>query len=154
MTLCKHGLPERTVWLVIKRTIGVEKTYYDSISNAPASTPLRTLVWLSSLRWAVEQCFEEGKTELGMDHYEGRKYAGWHHHILLTMLAHFFLWPLKIRLGKKAPALTVAQLRKLLEVIFPLRPATVEDVLAVVAWVQRRHHGVYLAHRKRREAEG
>jgi SRSO17 transposase len=33
---------------------------------------------LSGLRWAVEQCFEEGKTELGMDHYEVRKYAGWH----------------------------------------------------------------------------
>ena len=102
VTLCKHGLPERTVWLVIKRTIGVEKTYYDSISNAPASTPLRTLVWLSSLRWAVEQCVEEGKTELGLDHYEGRKYAGWHHHILLTMLAHLFLWHLKIRLGEKS----------------------------------------------------
>src|SRR3954451_8069449 len=74
--------------------------YY--ISNAPASTPLRTFVWLSGLRWAVEQCFEEGKTELGMDHYEGRKYPGWHHHMLMTMLAHFFLWHLKIRLGKKS----------------------------------------------------
>jgi hypothetical protein len=52
----------------------------------------------------VEQCFEEGKTELGMDHYEVRKYAGWHHHMLTTMLAHFFLWHLKLRLGKKSPS--------------------------------------------------
>src|SRR5262245_52283496 len=58
-------------------------------------TPFRTLVWLSDIRWAVEQCFEEGKTELGMAHYEVRKYAGWQHHMLLTMLAHFFLWYLK-----------------------------------------------------------
>jgi SRSO17 transposase len=104
VTLCKEGLPDRTVWLVIKRTLGAEPSYTYAISNAPASTPLRTFVWLSGLRWAVEQCFEEGKTELGMDHYEVRKYAGWHHHMLTTMLAHFFLWHLKLRLGKKSPS--------------------------------------------------
>jgi SRSO17 transposase len=102
ITLCKDGLPERTVWLVLKRSIGGEPTYTYYLSNAPVRTPLRTFVWLSGLRWAVEQCFEEGKTELGMDHYEGRKYPGWHHHMLTTMLAHFFLWHLKIRLGKKS----------------------------------------------------
>jgi SRSO17 transposase len=102
VTLCKSGLPDRTVWLVIKRTLGADPAYTYAISNAPASTPLRTLVWLSGLRWAVEQCFEEGKTELGMDHYEVRKYAGWQHHMLTTMLAHFFLWHLKLRLGKKS----------------------------------------------------
>jgi SRSO17 transposase len=102
ITLCKDGLPERTVWLVLKRSMGEEPTYTYYLSNAPVSTPLRTFVWLSGLRWAVEQCFEEGKTELGMDHYEGRKYPGWHHHMLTTMLAHFFLWHLKIRLGKKS----------------------------------------------------
>jgi SRSO17 transposase len=75
-------------------------TYY--ISNAPASTPWRTFVWLSGLRWAIEQCFEEGKTELGMAHYEVRKYPGWHHHMLTTMLAQFFLWHLKLHLGKKS----------------------------------------------------
>ena len=52
----------------------------------------------------MEQCFAESKTELGMDHYEIRKYAGWHHHMLITMLAHFFLWHLKLKLGKKSPS--------------------------------------------------
>jgi SRSO17 transposase len=103
VTLCKDGLPERTVWLVIKRTVGAEPAYAYYMSNAPASTLLRTFVWLSGLRWAIEQCFEESKTELGMAHYEVRKYPGWHHHMLVTMLAHFFLWHLKLRLGKKAP---------------------------------------------------
>jgi SRSO17 transposase len=88
VTLCKDGLPERPVWLVIKRALGATpiSSYY--LSNAPASTPLRTFVWLSGLRWAIEQCFEEGKTELGMDHYEVRKYPGWHHHMLLTRIFH------------------------------------------------------------------
>jgi len=104
VTLCKEGLPDRTVWLVIKRTVGAEPSYAYAISNAPASTPLRTFVWLSGLRWAVEQCFEESKTELGMAHYEVRTYPGWHHHMLTTMLAHFFLWHLKLRLGKKSPS--------------------------------------------------
>jgi len=104
VTLCKDGLPERTVWLVIKRTVEADPAYSYYISNAPVSTPLRTFVWLSGLRWAVEQCFEESKTELGMAHYEVRTYPGWHHHMLTTMLAHCFLWHLKLRLGKKSPS--------------------------------------------------
>ena len=67
-----------------------------------ASTPLRLFVWLSGVRWAIEQGFEETKTELGMAHYELRKYTGWHHHMLTGMLAHFFLWHLKMRWGKKS----------------------------------------------------
>jgi SRSO17 transposase len=102
VTLCKERLPERTVWLVIKRTLGATPVCSYYISNAPVSTPWRTFVWLSGVRWAIEQCFEESKTELGMDHYEIRKYSGWHHHMLTSMLAHFFLWHLKLRLGKKS----------------------------------------------------
>jgi SRSO17 transposase len=104
VTLCKDGLPERTVGLVLKRTRGPEPTYAYAMSNAPASTPLRTLLWLSGMRWAVEQCCEEGKTERGMAHDEVRQYAGWQHHMLLTMLAHFFLWHLKGHLGEKSPS--------------------------------------------------
>lgn len=100
--LSAGGLPKQTLWLLIKRTIGKNPQYSFYISNASSSTRLKTLVWLSGLRWAIEQCFEETKTELGMDHYEIRKFPGWHHHILTCMLAHFFLWHLKIRLGKKS----------------------------------------------------
>ena len=72
VTLSKDGLPERTVGLVLKRTVGVQKTdaYYSS--NAPGSTPGRTFVWLSGLRWAIAQGFEEATTELGMAHDEVR----------------------------------------------------------------------------------
>jgi hypothetical protein len=45
-------------------------------------------------------------------------------------------------------------MRALLEVVLPLRTYTIEDVLTLVAWVQRRHHRAYLSHRKRRETEG
>jgi len=101
--LSKSGLPDRTVWLVMKRTPD-KKQYHFYISNAPPGTGLSTFVWLSGIRWAIGQCFEETKTELGLDHYEVRKYPGWNHHILTCMLAHFFLWHLRIRLGKKSSA--------------------------------------------------
>jgi SRSO17 transposase len=100
--LSSEGLPKKTVWLLVRRTIADKPEYSYFISNASASVRLKTLVWLSGLRWAIEQCFEETKTELGMDHYEVRKYMGWHHHILTCMMAHFFLWHLKIRMGKKS----------------------------------------------------
>ena len=100
--LSTAGLPDKTLWLLIRRTIGDDPTYSYFLSNASSSTSLKTLVWLSGLRWAIEQCFGETKTELGMDHYEVRKFMGWHHHMLTCMLAHFFLWHLKIRLGKKS----------------------------------------------------
>ena len=100
--LSAEGLPKKTVWLMIRRTLTDAPEYSYFISNAAESTRFKTLVWLSGLRWAIEQCFEETKTELGMDHYEVRKFPGWHHHILTCMLAHFFLWHLKIRMGKKS----------------------------------------------------
>ena len=100
--LSAAGLPQQAVWLLIRRTLDDKPQYSFFISNASSSTRLKTLVWLSGMRWAIEQCFEESKTELGMDHYEVRKFTGWHHHMLTCMLAHFFLWHLKIRLGKKS----------------------------------------------------
>jgi len=100
--LSAAGLPQKTVWLLIRRNLGDDRQYAFFISNASSSTSLKTLVWLSGLRWAIEQCFEETKTELGMDHYEVRKFPGWQHHMLTCILAHFFLWHLKIRTGKKS----------------------------------------------------
>ena len=103
ITLCQDGLPGRTVWLVIRRPLGAQPLSAYFISNAPESTPLSLLVRLSGVGGVVAQCVEEGQTELGMSHYEVRKYPGWHHHMLTTMLAHFFLWRLKRRLGQPSP---------------------------------------------------
>ncbi len=84
--LSREGLPQRTVWLLVRRTLGKVPQYSYFLSNAPVSVRLPTLVWLSGLRWSVEQCFEETKTELGTDQYEVRKFPGWHHHILTCRL--------------------------------------------------------------------
>ena len=72
VTVCKDGLPERTVGLVLRRTCSSEPTSAEASSQAPARSPFRTLVWRSGIRWAVEPCFEAGKTALGMAPYEVR----------------------------------------------------------------------------------
>jgi hypothetical protein len=56
--------------------------------------------------------------------------------------------------GKKAPALTLPQMRTLLEVVLPLRKYTIEDVIELIAWVQQRNHRAYVSHKKRRATEG
>jgi hypothetical protein len=102
VTLWKEGLPDRTVWLVIKRPLGAAPSSTYALSHAPASTPWRLFVWLSGRRGAVAQGFEEGQTELGRDHDEVRQYPGWHHHLLTTRLAPFCLWHLKLPVGEKS----------------------------------------------------
>ncbi len=96
------SLPQQMVWVIIRRTIGAKPEYSYFISNASTSARLPTFVWLSGLRWAIEQCFEEARSDLGMGHYEVRKFPGWHHHMITCMLGHFFLWHLKLSLGKKS----------------------------------------------------
>jgi SRSO17 transposase len=58
---------------------------------APATTSLIGLVRASRTRWAVEEDFEQAKGEVGLDHYEVRRWPGWYRHIPLALLAHAFL---------------------------------------------------------------
>jgi len=102
VVICKDGQPDRVFWLIVRRTLGEGATYSYFISNATRCTRLKTFVWLSGVRWAIEQCFEEAKSDLGMHHYEVRKFPGWRHHMLTCMLAHFFFWHMRIRLGGKS----------------------------------------------------
>jgi SRSO17 transposase len=98
----RDGLPGPEGWLVLRRHVatGELKTY---LSNAPADTALATLVRMSGMRWPIETCFEDGKQLLGMGDYEVRSWAGWHHHMTLVILAHFFVVRMSLRFKKKRP---------------------------------------------------
>jgi SRSO17 transposase len=61
------------------------------LSNLPADTPLKDLVRLAKLRWRIEHDYRELKDALGLDHFEGRNYRGWNHHVTLVAIAHAFL---------------------------------------------------------------
>jgi SRSO17 transposase len=65
-------------------------------SGLPAETPLTRLVELAHLRWPVEQFYEDGKGECGLDHYQGRTWDGLHRHLALVMLAYTFLMLLSL----------------------------------------------------------
>lgn len=58
---------------------------------APADAPLQTLVTVAGMRWTIEECFETGKDEVGLDEYEVRHWTGWYRHITLSMWALAFL---------------------------------------------------------------
>ena len=108
----REGLPGPEIWVLLRRplpapglidpTKAPELKYY--VSNAAADTPLAELIRICGMRWPIECCFEEGKGELGMDHYELRFWRGWYHHMTLVILAHHFLVRLRQRLLARASA--------------------------------------------------
>jgi SRSO17 transposase len=60
------------------------------LSTLPENTPLAELVRLAKIRWQVEHDYRELKTGLGLDHFEGRSFTGWHRHVTLAVLAQSF----------------------------------------------------------------
>ena len=72
------------------------------LSNLPEGTPVEELVRLAKIRWRIEHDYRELKTGLGLDHFEGRSFTGWHRHVTLAALAQAFCTML--RTDPKAPA--------------------------------------------------
>jgi SRSO17 transposase len=90
-------------WLIAEWPPGeAEPTRY-WLSNLPPNTPLRRLVRLAKLRWRIEHDYREVKTGLGLDHYEGRTWQGWHHHVTLVSAAHAFLTLQRLDPKTRAP---------------------------------------------------
>ena len=95
----RAGLPGKECWLFMRKYPNGQIKY--AMSNAPADTPFNTLTRVSTMRWSLEQCFQEAKSELGMDHYEHRSWPGWNRHMLYVFLAQLFLLKLRLKYKKK-----------------------------------------------------
>jgi SRSO17 transposase len=89
-------------WLLVEWPPGEREPTDYWLSNLPADTPLRELVRLAKIRWRIEHDYRELKDGLGLDHFEGRSYLGWHRHVTLTALAQAFCT--QLRRDPKAPA--------------------------------------------------
>ena len=78
-------------WLLIEWPKGEREPTKYWFSNLLPQAGLSRLVFFAKVRWRIEQSYQQLKEELGLDHYEGRGYLGWHHHVTMTMLAYGFL---------------------------------------------------------------
>lgn len=88
-------LPEK--WLIAEWPTGHDEPTDYWISNLPPDTPVPTLVRLAKIRWRIEHDYRELKTGVGLDHFEGRSWTGWHHHATLATAAHVFLTWLRLK---------------------------------------------------------
>uniref|UniRef100_UPI00389A032F IS701 family transposase n=1 Tax=Streptomyces broussonetiae TaxID=2686304 RepID=UPI00389A032F len=91
-------LPEETLLVEWPQDAEAPTDYW--LSNLPGDTPLAELVRLAKIRWRIEHDYRELKHSLGLDHFEGRSWNGWHHHVTLVTAAHAF--PTEQRLAPKA----------------------------------------------------
>jgi SRSO17 transposase len=90
------GLPDlddtgRSRWVLIRRSIADPDELAFYLCAGPTGTTITTLVRVAGTRWAIEECFQQAKTETGLDHYQVRRYEAWYRHITLAMLAHAYL---------------------------------------------------------------
>ena len=83
--------PGKEVWLLVEWPEEQNEPTKYFFCDLPVAYALRRLVRLAKGRWKIEQGYQQLKEELGLDHYEGRGWRGWYHHVTLVMLAHSFL---------------------------------------------------------------
>jgi SRSO17 transposase len=87
-----HGnIDEPLSWLLIEWPADEPEPTRYWLSNLGEKTSLQELVYWAKIRWWIEQNYQQLKDELGLDHFEGRSWRGWHHHVTLTMIAFDFL---------------------------------------------------------------
>ena len=115
------------VWLLFERDLGSTPRIKAYLVHLPSTASLRSLVRLAHHRWAIEQQYMELKDELGLDHFEGRSFVGWHRHVALTALAYAWLQDERRRAGARVPTLPVAR-------------AVITEILTAHFFVTRPHY--------------
>lgn len=114
------------VWLLAERDTGdTPQTKYFFVA-LPATASRPRLVRFAHQRWAIEQQYRELKTDLGLDHFEGRTFPGWHHHVVLTALAYNFL--------------QAERRRHLAGLTFPQARAIIQEIFTALLFAQRPHY--------------
>ena len=95
--------PRPEEWLLIEWPTGEDAPTKFWLSNVSAETTITDIVYLAKLRWRIERDYQELKDEIGLDHYEGRGWLGFHHHAALCIAAYAVLVAERARLSPPAP---------------------------------------------------
>jgi SRSO17 transposase len=90
VALVRPGWPGRGCWLLARRRLGDGELALYACCG-PARTSLAELVGVAGIRWAVEESFQAAKDQVGLDHYQVRRYDAWYRHVTLAMVALAFL---------------------------------------------------------------
>ncbi len=131
----RDGLPGDETWLIIRKDEGDTKTKFQ-FSNAPADTSIERLGQMSCSRYWIERALEDAKGEAGLADYQVRGWTGWHHHMVMTLLAMLFILLMVVKWGKKAESMSVQDVKEILEVILPRKTITEKEILAII---QQKH---------------
>ncbi len=142
-------------WLLIRRnrTTG-ELAFY--LCWAPRPVPLHTLVTVAGSRWSIEELFQTGKGQVGLDHYQVRGWTGWHRFITLAMLALAVLTILAAQQPDSDPeiiALTIAEIRRLLNAFVLALPLPPAHTLHWSIWRRTSQARARRSHYQRRQAK-
>ena len=113
----RHRRLAPEVWLLCERGVGPTGRRRHYLISLPSSASLKQLVQLAHHRWAIEQHYQDFKTELGLDHFEGRTYPGWQHHMVISAVAYAFIQRERMR-SPDGPSLTFPQARAFVQEIF------------------------------------
>ena len=159
--------PAMARWLLVRRSRrDGELAFY--ACYGPADTSLVGLVRVAGTRWAIEDGFQQAKNEVGLDHYEVRRWPGWYRHITLALLAHAFLVVTRAKAtsqqahkggrggltgGLGLLPLTVPEVRRLLVALVWTAPVQPGLVLAWSRWRRRHQARARRAHYQRRERQ-
>ena len=141
--------PGEVHWAIWRRNLdGSEPRYY--LSNAPGDTPLETLARVGGSRWHIETEFETEKSDVGLDEYETRTWAGWHHHIALCLLAGAFLLSLQQDWGEKMPLITRPQVYRVVREMLPRERFGPAELLRWLETTQLNNERARRSHQRRR----
>jgi hypothetical protein len=164
--LIKTNVPDPAVrdrWLLIRRSVSDPGEVAYFACGGPPGTTLAELVRVAGTRWAIEECFEIGKGDCGLDEYEVRSWVGWHRHVTLSLFA------LAVRpgagggdsgAGREAEAaqkggtglvpLSVPEVRKLLLQLVWDQLTAAAQALAWSAWRRQHQHRARACHYRKR----
>ena len=126
------------IWLLCERGLGPTGRRKHYLVSLPATASLAQLVRLAHHRWAIEQYYQDCKTELGLDHFEGRSYPGWQHHLVISAVAFAFLQTERMR-PREGPRLTFPQVR-----------AFVQEIFTGLLFISRPHYMRWMKHAEQR----
>lgn len=119
--------------LVVRREVNSPEELKYSLSNAPAKTPIARLAFMQGQRYWIEHAFREGKQECGLADYQVRKWRGWQHHIVLSMMVMLFMLEERLLNQSQHPLLSCSDIRILLGHFLPRRDVTTKEVMRQMA---------------------